>query len=199
MDDRSAILNFVGQMYGQMKEIDSNIAAAGSNAKFGGRSAEIKKVFEEVAVNLQPPAPAPITAPALQQPVFTPAPTFVQAPSPTFVQAPVAAQPQEEQLELKFSSTDKDVLNSIYNVLFDIKKLLSEAIDLQKQQQQTVAVKKEKKASTLASCCLCGGAAKGKKVSEKLYTVTCESCKNSENGVSESVAKVAWNNKNKQL
>ena len=60
-------------------------------------------------------------------------------------------------------------------------------------------VKKEKKTSTLASCCLCGGTAKGKKVSEKLYTVTCESCKNSENGVNESVAKVAWNNKNKQL
>ena len=194
MDDKSAILNFVGQMYGQMKEIDSNIAAAGSNAKFGGRSAEIKKVFEEVAVNLQPPAPAPIVAPALQQPVFATAPatTFVQAPAPV-------QQPQEEQLELKFSSSDKDVLNSIYNVLFDIKKLLVEAIDLQKQQSQTPAIKKEKKTSSLAPCCLCGGTAKGKKVNEKLYTVTCESCKNSEDGINESHAKVAWNNKNKQL
>lgn len=198
MDDRSAILNFVGQMYGQMKEIDSNIAAAGSNAKFGGRSAEIKKVFEEVAVNLQPPAPTTVVPEMMQQSVFVPAP--MPAPALIPMPQPAAAQElQEEQLELKFSSTDKDVLNSIYNVLFDIKKLLSEAIDLQKQQLQMPVVKKEKKASTLASCCLCGGAAKGKKVNEKLYTVTCESCKNSEDGVNESVAKVAWNNKNKQL
>jgi uncharacterized CHY-type Zn-finger protein len=70
---------------------------------------------------------------------------------------------------------------------------------LHKQQLQTPTVKKEKKVSLIAACCLCGASAKGKKVNEKLYTVTCESCKNSENGVNELHAKMAWNNKNKQL
>jgi hypothetical protein len=197
MDDRSAILNFVGQMYGQMKEIDSNIAAAGSNAKFGGRSAEIKKVFEEVAVNLQPPVPITTEIPAVHQPALVTA--SVPTAAPVIVQPTVAHQSQEEQLELKFSSTDKDVLNSIYNVLFDIRKILTEAVVLQKQQMQTPVVKKERKQSSLVSCCLCGANAKGKKVSEKLYTVACEGCKNSESGLNESLAKVAWNNKNKQL
>ena len=196
MDDKSAILNFVGQMYGQMKEIDSNIAAAGSGAKFGGRSAEIKKVFEEVAANLLPPAPVETAPTAVQQFIHAPMPTAV----PAFEHPPVAVQqPQEEQLELKFSSTDKDVLNNIYNVLFDIKKLLSETVDLHKQQLQTPAVKKEKKTPFLVACCLCGGTAKGKKINEKLYTVACEGCKNHEDDVNESLAKVAWNNKNKQL
>ena len=179
-------------MYGQMKEIDSNIAAAGSGAKFGGRSAEIKKVFEGVAANLLPSAPAEIAPPAVQQLMPTPVPTF--EPLPVVIQ-----QPQEEQLELKFSSTDKDVLNNIYNVLFDIKKLLSETVDLYKQQLQPPAAKKEKKTPFLVACCLCGGTAKGKKINEKLYTVTCDGCKNHEDNVNESLAKVAWNNKNKQL
>ena len=36
MSEKEALLNFIGGVYGQMKEIDNHIAATGSGAKFGG-------------------------------------------------------------------------------------------------------------------------------------------------------------------
>lgn len=199
MDEQSAaIINFFGQTFGQMKEIDKNIEAAGSNAKFGGRSAEVEKALRGFVDQIQAPSPTP-TAPL---PLAMPVQTFVDVQPVISNQVSVVHEPQptkqEEQLELKFSTSDKDVLNDIYNVLFDIRKLIAESIELQKQ-QLTTAPKKQKKQSVLAPCCLCGAEAKGKKVSEKLFTITCEGCKNSENGNNELSAKVAWNNNNKQL
>jgi hypothetical protein len=195
MDEQSAaIVNFFGHTFGQLKEIDKNIDAVGSNVKFGGRSAEVEKALKGFVQQMQNPSAAPVASPAIEH-----SPVYTQA-MPVMV-APVVQQHNnsaEEQLELKFSASDKDVLNDIYNVLYDIRKLLSETIELQKQ-QTTDAPKKEKKQSMLAQCCLCGSNAKGKKVSEKLYTVTCESCKNTEEGDSKTIVETHWNNKNKQL
>lgn len=66
--EKVAITNFIGSLYGQMKEIDGHIAAAGSSPKFGGRSNEIKDILvKEIAANSapQPPAPSKLAQPEL--------------------------------------------------------------------------------------------------------------------------------------
>ena len=198
MDDKSAILNFMGQMYGHMKEIDTNIASTGSNAKFGGRSAELEKAFKQVAAmpTLQMP---PVIVPQEPQAVIQTQPV---APSPVHtiqyqdnistVAAPAA---DDSQLEFNFKTDTTGILDNIYNVLFDIKKILIEIRDQKKQPEQ----KEKKHKSPLAPCCLCGGRAVGGSLPTGEYTVQCRTCENGETAASETMAKVAWNHKNKVL
>jgi hypothetical protein len=47
MDDQSAaIVKFLGHTFDQLREIDNYIHIAGSNAKFGGLSAEIEQALK---------------------------------------------------------------------------------------------------------------------------------------------------------
>ena len=188
MDDKNALINFIGSVYGQMKEIDNHIAAAGSNAKFGNRSVEIQNVLKEV-----------VAAPTLQpQPQFLPQQQFnmqvqPEPPAPIVVMPAVIEQQSsnEQQLELMFKNDEKSILNDIYNVLYDIKKLLIEA--------QNNAKEKPKKVKKYVDCCLCGSQPKLCKTTEGIVELKCMGCKNSEQDETEQLVKMKWNKINKQL
>lgn len=196
--EKEALLNFIGGVYGQMKEIDNHIAATGSGAKFAGRSAELKNVFEQVAASavVQQPAPAFI------QPALTmdASPVPQQISEIRYVAPPQQSQPapeQSNQLEFSFKEDANSILKDIYNVLFDIKKLLTSLQNNQanSSNQNDKPVKKAKK---YADCCLCG--------SKPIYTrdkethiMQCTGCSAKETGASEQSVKTSWNNNNKSL
>ncbi len=173
-----------------MKEIDNHIAAAGSNAKFGNRSIEIQNVLKEV-VAAPTPQPQPRPLPQQQMPVE------VKPEAPMFlmpVQKPLVIEQQqsnEQQLELMFKNDEKSILNDIYNVLYDIKKLLIES--------QNNAKEKPKKIKKYVDCCLCGSQPKLCKTTEGIVELKCTGCKNSEQDETEQFAKIKWNKSNKQL
>lgn len=195
MDDKNALINFIGSVYGQMKEIDNHIAATGSNAKFGNRSIELQNVLKEV-----------VEAPTLPpQPQFLPPqPQQLQLPPQQFniqelpqTLAPIVLAPAqkpavvEQQLELMFKNDEKSILNDIYNVLYDIKKLLIES--------QNNFKEKNKKVKKYVDCCLCGSQPKISKTAEGSIELKCTGCKNSEQDATEQLVKLKWNKVNKQL
>jgi len=169
IEEKRALMGLLGHTYAQMKEIDTHIAAAGSSAKFAGRSEELRKQFETIAttpiivpndnLEIMHPGPPPV-APA---PVLTPAPVMYE---PVAVSAPAPPQPTTAQLEFNFTAAEKNILSDIYNVLYDIKKLLIEA------KQQTKPDKRKK----IVDCVLCGSVAKPIQV-ENLHAVQCTGCK----------------------
>jgi hypothetical protein len=186
MDDKNALINFIGNVYGQMKEIDNHIAATGSNAKFGNRSIELQNVLKEVVdaptVHPQPQflSQQQITVQEIPQPLAP----IVLAP----VQKTAAT---EQQMELMFKNDEKSILNDIYNVLYDIKKLLIES--------QNNFKEKNKKVKKYVNCCLCGSQPKISKTAENSIELKCTGCKNSEQDATEQLVKLKWNKVNKQL
>lgn len=192
MDDKNALINFIGSVYGQMKEIDNHIAAAGSNAKFGNRSADIQNVLKEVvaAPTLQPqPQLLPQQQINVQVQPEPPAPiVFMPAQKPAVIEQQSS---NEQQLELMFKNDEKSILNDIYNVLYDIKKLLVES--------QNNVKEKPKKVKKYVDCCLCGSQPKLCKTAEGTVELKCTGCKNSEHDETEQVVKIKWNKSNKQL
>jgi hypothetical protein len=193
MDDKNALINFIGSVYGQMKEIDNHIAATGSNAKFGNRSIELQNVLKEV---VEAPAvpPQPQLLPQQSQPLPQQQITVQEIPQPL---APVALAPvqktaiDQQQLELIFKNDEKSILNDIYNVLYDIKKLLIES--------QNNFKEKNKKVKKYVNCCLCGSQPKISKTAEGSIELKCTGCKNSEQDATEQLVKLKWNTVNKQL
>jgi hypothetical protein len=182
MDDKNALINFIGNVYGQMKEIDNHIAAAGSNAKFGNRSIDIQNVLKEVvAAPAVQPQPFIQTQPVVQQQFIAPQPAVV----------PVQQSAGEQQLELSFKTDEKSILNDIYNVLYDIKRLLVEAQKTHKE--------KPKKLKKYIDCCLCGSQPKLQRIDDLVMQLKCSECKNYESDATEQLVKIKWNNSNKQL
>jgi len=195
MNEKNAILNFIGQMYGQMKEIDTNIASVGSSAKFGGRSAELEKTFKQLATS---PLEAAYVPPTEMSPVETMPMQMQPQMQPAVQQLPLYQPPQTDQLEFTFKDDANSILKDIYNVLFDIRKLLTEHTKAIKTIETAPAVKKPKKI-TFADCSLCGGKPKGEQTQDTLYQYTCQTCGNVSKGVNETQAKVAWNTENVQV
>lgn len=190
--DKEALLNFIGGVYGQMKEIDNHIAATGSGAKFAGRSAELKNVFEQVAASavMQQPAPHYIeSAPPGAVVETMPQPLAAHKHVTTVQQAP--SQPVADQLEFTFKEDASSILKDIYNVLFDIKKLLTSI----KSTENEKPVKKNKK---YANCCLCGSKPAFSK-DRQTYIMQCTGCSAKEIATTEQNVKTAWNNNNKSL
>ena len=83
------------------------------------------------------------------------------------------------------------ILNDIYNVLYDIKKLLIES--------QNNFKEKNKKVKKYVDCCLCGSQPKISKTAEGSIELKCTGCKNSEQDATEQLVKLKWNKVNKQL
>lgn len=191
MEDKAALINFIGNVYGQMKEIDNHIAAAGSNAKFGNRSADIQNVLKEVVAAPTMPQPPKQHAALHMQPAPQASAEYTPM-HPVKVHDLAPAQNQNaQQLELPFSSSEKSILSDIYNVLYDIKKLM---IEFQKKQDTKPAkVKKYEK------CCLCGSQPKLNKTQDSDFELKCTGCKNSETDDTVSLVKTKWNKANVQL
>lgn len=212
MNEKAAILNFVGQMYGQMKEIDTNIASAGSGAKFGGRSVELERAFKQIAATPLEAITAPVELPPVEQPqmltMVPETPITQQKPMAmpsvsiaTISEHVVPAKPlvSTDQLEFNFKEDANSILKDIYNVLYDIRKLLNDQV-AKKNAQPTQApqIKKPKKPALL-QCCLCGGKPKGEQTDAKIFEYKCTSCGNVSSGANEPMAKIAWNSQNEQV
>lgn len=197
MSEKEALLNFIGGVYGQMKEIDNHIAATGSGAKFGGRSAELKNVFEQVATSsvVQQPAPNFIQPTPGMQVITTPQqPSEIKYVAPPVVQQqqqPIVQQTSVDQLEFSFKEDANSVLKDIYNILFDIKKIL---ISHQNNQNERPAKKNKK----YADCCLCGSKPAYSKDRET-HIMQCTGCGAKEIATTEQSVKTSWNNNNKRL
>lgn len=174
-----------------MKEIDNHIAAAGSNAKFGNRSVELQNVLKEVV-----DAPTVHPQPLLSHSQLLPQQQIIIQDQPQTL-APVTLAPvqktaiNEQQLELIFKNDEKSILNDIYNVLYDIKKLLIES--------QSNFKEKNKKVKKYVNCCLCGSQPKISKTAEGCIELKCTGCKSSEQDATEQLVKLKWNTVNKQL
>jgi len=110
---KAAVMQLMGQTYGQMKKQDDMIV--GASAQLQGKSGEMKRMVEQLVATPTAPSPhqgqfAPQQAPA-PQPEAAPAPAVAPAPvTPEQAQlelqaaAPVAPAPVvEEQLGLDFS------------------------------------------------------------------------------------------------
>lgn len=190
--EKEALLNFIGGVYGQMKEIDNHIAATGSGAKFAGRSAELKNVFEQVAAStvVQQPASLHIeSAPANAVVETVPQPLVAtKHVAPVQMTPP---QPVADQLEFSFKEDANSILKDIYNILFDIKKFLI-------SHQSTKNEKTVKKTKKYADCCLCGSKPTFIKDRETCI-MQCTGCGAREVAATEQNVKTAWNNNNKSL
>lgn len=189
--EKEALLNFIGGVYGQMKEIDNHIAATGSGAKFAGRSAELKNVFEQVAASAVVQQPAPqFIQPSLGAEVLTTSQQPVELKY-TAPQQIVQQQSSADQLEFIFKEDANSILKDIYNILFDIKKILS-------SHQNNQNEKYAKKSKKYADCCLCGSKPTYSKDKET-HIMQCTGCGAKEIATTEQTVKTSWNNNNKRL
>lgn len=197
IEQKQALMGLLGHTYAQMKEIDTHIAAAGSIAKFAGRSEDLKRQFENIAA-APVAAPLPTVHPGLElEPAPVPSQPFAPqpiAPQDLFVPPAIeyvdpdqpAANKQEQQMEFNFSQVEKNVLQDIYNVLYDIKKILLEA------KKSSPAPKKK-----MQDCILCGSKAVVNALLQG-YEVRCTSC-NAATSQEHATAKEAvkqWNKDN---
>jgi len=175
-----------------MKEIDSHIAAAGSNAKFAGRSEILKRQFETIATTpfvAQPNYDSELELPPVQSPVFAQPQAVPVHVQPTQHAAPVAAPAVQDdfQLEFNFKQAEKNVLQDIYNVLYDIKKIL-----LENKKTQPAPKKK------ISDCILCGSKATVSALTNNAFEIRCSNC-NASTSQEHATAKNAvkeWNKDN---
>jgi len=169
IEQQRALLGLLGHTYGQMKEIDSHIAAAGSNAKFAGRSEILKRQFETIATTpfvAQPNNDSELELPPVQSPVFIQPQAVPVQVQPIQHAAPVTPAVQDDfQLEFNFKQAEKNVLQDIYNILYDIKKIM-----LENKKTQPVPKKK------ISDCILCGSKATVLTRASNAFEVRCSNC-----------------------
>ena len=175
-EEQAALATFFGTIYGQTKEIEGHVMAAGGDSKLAPNTDGLKNLFKQTLAG----APTPVVH-APDQPVQVPD----QGLLPLVASNPISRPQQADtlQLELPLKSDGNTVLNSIFNVLFDIKKILLSMSELQKQQQkQEPTEPPAKQGEVLNECCICGAKAKLKYWPEseayQKFTIQCPSCKN---------------------
>mgnify|MGYP003112949513 CR=1 FL=1 len=144
-EERDVLLNFMGNMYGEAKKMDSNIIGP-TNTLQRGKSEEIKKQIEQVYTQPQQSAPvqaAPAPQPEIQQPQ---------------VQAQQSVQPlpqvDDNQLSFNFDTNEKDELFSlIEKILTRLDKLHQKvdkmSSDVKNNNVTSLPVRKETKKKTV--------------------------------------------------
>lgn len=191
--EKAALLNFVGAVFGQSKELDQHIAAAGG-AQFGERSGAIQDLFKTIATS------APVGAAMVPSPSpahINPEPEPKQIESAPVQHVPIVheSEPKDVQLEFNFSQSQKDKLDDIFNILYDIRKLLKDYISSQAEKED----KEDKEESQkYVKCSLCGSHPKVKRKPGEVHLV-CSSCSNSEVDKDLKTVRAKWNSKNMQV
>jgi len=109
-EERDTLLNFMGNMYGEAKKMDSNIVGEATTLKRGAGE-EIKRQIEQVYAQPRQSAPQPVqTAP--HQPLQSnpteaqPNKVTINQPVDTLIETPV----DKNQLTLNFNTNEKDEL-----------------------------------------------------------------------------------------
>ncbi len=100
-EEQAAILNFMGNMYGETKKMDGQIV--NQSTTLSNKSQEIKQHIEQVVSNAQQSVPQ---APAVQ-PVEVSQPTPVPQVQPVIVEQPKI---QDNQMLFSFETNEKDEL-----------------------------------------------------------------------------------------
>tara|TARA_R110002126_G_scaffold270875_1_gene414694 strand:- start:3338 stop:3892 length:555 start_codon:yes stop_codon:yes gene_type:complete len=136
-EERSVLLNFMGNMYGEAKKMDGNIIGEATTLKRGAGEG-IKKQIEQVYAQPQQTAPPPVQSappqPEVQQPQ-------VQVEQPV---TPVEQQVVDEsQLSFNFNSTEKDELFVL------VERILDKMNHLNKKVNQLTEIVKNSKVTSL--------------------------------------------------
>lgn len=126
--DPAAIINFFGHIHKDIKAIDTQIASVDSNAKFGNKSREVEVALGQTLKSLEKINPQPVMHPpqihTFGDPNHQHVPMAVQSPAAP-LQSP-AQQKDPAQLEFDLDLKSPKVLDNIYNLLYDIKKILTD-------------------------------------------------------------------------
>ena len=117
-EERSVLLNFMGNMYGEANKMDSNIVGESTTLKRGA-SQEIKKQIEQVYTQPQQSAPQPVQAAPI------PNPPVQKLSVPTQVQEPENV----NQLSFNFDITEKDQLFLLVDKVLNRLNQLNKKVD----------------------------------------------------------------------
>lgn len=134
---KAAVMQLMGQTYGQMKKQDDMIV--GSSAQLQGKSHEMKNLVEQlvktptVAAPNQPapapqPAPQPEAAPVPQGPPAAPV-----TPEQALAELQQVAQPSPAQLQASLDETFEDQINQTMEFDFSEPSGIDKLIELQKE------------------------------------------------------------------
>ena len=122
-EERTALLGFMGNMYGEAKKMDGNIVGP-TNTLQRGKSDEIKKQIEQVYTQPQQPVQQVQAAPTPQPVVHQQPAVQVQQPVEPTQQSPIQPQNDDNQLTFSFDVSEKDELfNLVEKVLTRVDKL----------------------------------------------------------------------------
>lgn len=141
-EERRVLLNFMGNMYGETKKIDSNII--GTSTALGNQQHEkIKRQIEQVySQNRQPVQQVPVVQPVMPVPQIPQPVAQIQQPE-------VQSNEPNNQLTFNFDNNEKDILfekiNSINLKLDKLSTKLDKLLESKKIQpkKKPVASKKE--------------------------------------------------------
>jgi hypothetical protein len=200
MDDKRAMLEFMGQFHSEMKAIDTHIEAAGSNAKFGGRSEDIKDSMKALMA-------VPISS--LQAPTETVSvgatnPPQILQNNPQQVSQVVTpvVKIDNNQLEFNFNETPVSILKEMRDRMDSMERSMKriiayiDSIQTQPDERGDCNNVGSTELGRGSVCCLCGGTPKTKKTNDNIYVTKCVSCNNSEEGSTRKASRDLWNSKN---
>ena len=138
---KSAVMQLMGQTYGQMKKQDGMIV--GSSAQLQGKSDEMKRLVEQLVATPtvanqqqpQPQGPPPQQAPPQQAPQAAPVPTGPPAGTITPEQAMAELQvaPAPAQLQASLNETFEDQINQTMEFDFSEPSAIDKLVELQKE------------------------------------------------------------------
>ena len=132
---KSAVMQLMGQTYGQMKKQDGMIV--GSSAQLQGKSDEMKRLVEElVATPTVANQPQPQGPPPQQAPQAAPVPTGPPAGTITPEQAMAELQqaaPAPAQLQASLNETFEDQINQTMEFDFSEPSAIDKLVELQKE------------------------------------------------------------------
>jgi hypothetical protein len=125
-EERSVLLNFMGNMYGEAKKMDGNIIAPSSTLQ-RGKSEELKKQIEQVYTQPQQPASqVQVAPPQPEEPI--------QQPVEPVRQVVRASVEDNDQLSFNFNVTEKEELfNSVERVLARLDRLHQKVDKIEEQ------------------------------------------------------------------
>ena len=139
---KAAVMQLMGQTYGQMKKQDEMIV--GSSAQLQGKSNEMKGLVEQlvrtptVASNQQPPQQAPPQQAPAPQPEAAPVPSGPPAGTISPEQAMAELQQQQAapapaQLQASLDETFEDQINQTMEFDFSEPSAIDKLVELQKE------------------------------------------------------------------
>lgn len=140
-EERDVLINFMGNVYGETKKLDSNVVGTSSTLS-DNKSNEIKQHIEKL---VQQTIPTTAAAPSVSLPTPPAAAVQVQQPQVQVQQPQVQVQQlDDDQLSFNFDVNEKDELFELVNKVLTRLDKLNRKVDLLTEVvQQSQSVKKK--------------------------------------------------------